>query len=78
MEIYKNYCDLCEVHSQILVISLSCRGWLETLILLAIPAGLKILASAPTDKSVGYFHLSLRDKMHICKKVGMYPFETIM
>ena len=33
----------------------------------AVPTGLEILTSVPTDKSVGYFHLSLRDKMHIYK-----------
>ena len=41
----------------------------------AVPTGLKILPSGPTDKSVGYFHLSLRDKMHIYKKMGMNPIE---
>ncbi len=37
------------------------------------------MSSVPTDESVGYFHLSLRDKMHIYKKAGMYPirFELI-
>ncbi|MBF8278330.1 MAG: hypothetical protein HW390_3403 [Candidatus Brocadiaceae bacterium] len=39
----------------------------------AVPTGLKILASGPTDKSVSYFHLSLWDKMLICKNVGMHP-----
>ncbi|MEK7698918.1 MAG: hypothetical protein AAB332_00795 [Planctomycetota bacterium] len=38
-----------------------------------VPTGLKILAYSPTDKSVGYFHLSLRDKTQICKKSGMLP-----
>ncbi len=38
----------------------------------AVPTGLEILTSVPTDKSVGYFHLSLRDKMHIRKEVGMH------
>ncbi len=39
----------------------------------AVPTGLAILATVPTDKSVGYFHLSLRDKIPIYKKVGMHP-----
>ncbi|MEK6729397.1 MAG: hypothetical protein AABY76_05170 [Planctomycetota bacterium] len=42
----------------------------------AVPTGLKILPSDPTDKSMGYFHLSLRDKMHIYKNVGMHPIRT--
>ena len=33
--------------------------------------GLKILVYSPTDKSVGYFHLSLRDKTQSYKKSGM-------
>ncbi len=36
-----------------------------------VPMGLKTLAAGPTDKSVGYFHLSLRDKEQIHKKLGM-------
>ena len=48
-------------------------GQRETSMLSAVPTGLEIPASVPTDKSVGYFHLSLRDKMHIYRKVGMHP-----
>ena len=44
----------------------------------AVPTGLEFLASDPTDKPVGYFHLSLRDKMHIYKKVGMHPSVFIL
>ncbi len=29
--------------------------------------------TVPTDKSVGYFHLSLWDKMLVYKKMGMLP-----
>ena len=43
----------------------------------AVPTGLSIPASLPTDKSVDYFHLSLRDKIHICKNVGMHPTVII-
>ena len=38
-----------------------------------VPTGLEIVDTVPTDKSVGYFHLSLRDKMHVYKKMGMHP-----
>ncbi|MBF8278155.1 MAG: hypothetical protein HW390_3228 [Candidatus Brocadiaceae bacterium] len=34
------------------------------------------MAYSPTDKSVGYFHLSLRDKMCICKNLEMHPLRN--
>ena len=42
----------------------------------AVPTGLKILAYSPTDKSVGYFYLSLWDKTQIYKNLGMRPYGT--
>jgi len=42
----------------------------------AVPMGLKILAYSPTDKSVGYFHLSLWDKTQIYKNGEMLPTAT--
>ena len=42
------------------------------LMLSAVPTGLAILDTVPTDKSVGCFHLPLWDKIPIYKKVGMH------
>ncbi len=44
----------------------------------AVPTGLKNPFPDPTDKSVGYFHLSLRDKTQICKKTEMIPLELLV
>jgi len=41
----------------------------------AVPTGLKILAYSPTDKSVGYFHLSLWDKTKIWSRRIMETFS---
>ena len=74
-----NYLYLSQLrrdHSQILVSALCWQCRLEMLMLSAVPTGLAILATVPTDKSVGYFHLSLRDKIPIYKKVGMHPTPT--
>jgi len=64
-------------HSQILVNALCWQCRLEMLMLSAVPTGLAILTTVPTDKSVGYFHLSLRDKIPIYKKVGMHPYKPL-
>ncbi len=40
-----------------------------------VPTGRKILAAGPTDKSVGCFHLSLRNKEQICKNLGVLPMH---
>jgi hypothetical protein len=52
---------------------LSRQGQIETSMPSAVPTGLIIPAYSPTDKSVGYFHLSLRDKTQIYKNLGMHP-----
>ena len=61
------YLSCLRGRSQILVNTVSWQGRLNMLKLSAVPTGREILTSVPTDKSVGYFHLSLRDKTHIYK-----------
>ncbi len=57
-------------HSQIIVNLLSCQCQLVSR-----PYGTRNCGHGPTDKSVGYFHLSQRDKMHVYKKMGMHTIE---
>ena len=49
-----------------MALCLQCR--IETLTPSAVPTGLAILDTVPTDESVGYFHPSRWDKMPVYKK----------